>query len=58
VASSSQFQDTLELAKQDRTNGTVVKVAGPLKRSQLAQRKGNFVLSIRADGSFHLWQLP
>jgi hypothetical protein len=45
-------------SKQDRTNRTIVKVAGALKRSQLASRKGNFVLSIRDDGSFHLRQLP
>jgi hypothetical protein len=68
VASSSQFQDTLELAKGAhytivldehlRTNHTVVKIAGAVKRSQLASRKGNFMLSIRDDGSFHLRQLP
>jgi hypothetical protein len=44
--------------KQDRTNHTVLKVAGAVKRSQLASRKGNFMLSIRDDGSFHLRQLP
>jgi hypothetical protein len=29
-------------SKQDRTNHTVVKIAGAVKRSQLASRKGQF----------------
>jgi len=45
-------------SKPDRTNQTVAKIAGALTRSQLASRKGNFVLKIRDDGSFHLRQLP
>jgi len=45
-------------SKPDRANQTVAKIAGALIRSQLASRKGNFVLRIRDDGSFHLRQLP
>jgi hypothetical protein len=45
-------------SKPDRTNQTVSKITGALMRSQLASRKGNFVLKIRDDGSFHLRQLP
>jgi len=41
-------------SKQDRTNQTVVKIAGALMPSQLASRKGNFVLKSHDDGSFHL----
>jgi hypothetical protein len=43
--------------RQDRTNQTVVKIAGALRRSQLATRKGNFLLRVLDDGSFHLRQL-
>jgi hypothetical protein len=39
------------------TNGTVVKIAGALRRSDLATRKGNFLLRVLDDGSFHLRQL-
>jgi len=49
-----KFIDT----KQDRTNQTVVKIAKALTRSELASLKGNFVLTIHDDGSFHLRQLP
>ncbi len=49
-----QFVDS----RKERTNETVRKVAGALRRSQLASRKGNFVLKIHDDGSFHLRQLP
>jgi hypothetical protein len=45
-------------SKPDRTNQTVVKIAGAVRRSQLASRKGNFILRVRDDGSFHLRQLP
>jgi hypothetical protein len=48
-----KFIDT----KQDRTNQTVIKIAGALRRSELATRKGNFYLRILDDGSFHLRQL-
>ena len=49
-----RFIDT----KPDRTNHTVAKIAGAVKRSQLASRKGNFLLKVHDDGSFHLRQLP
>jgi hypothetical protein len=39
-------------------NETVVKIVGALQRSGVALRKGNFVLTIREDGAFHLRQLP
>lgn len=43
--------------KPDRTNQTVAKIAGALRRSELATRKGNFFLKVMDDGSFHLRQL-
>lgn len=43
--------------KQDRTNTTVQKISGAIRRSKLATLKGNFLLIIRDDGSFHLEQL-
>jgi hypothetical protein len=43
--------------RQDRANETVVKIANALRRSKLATRKGNFLLRINYDGSFHLEQL-
>jgi len=43
--------------KQDPTNEAVRIISGPIRRSQLAFRKGNFLLRIRGDGSFHLLQL-
>ena len=43
--------------KQDRTNATVQKISGAIRRSKLATLKGNFLLTIRDDGSFHLEQL-
>ena len=49
-----QFIDS----RADRTNTTVQKIANALRRSRLASRKGNFVLKIHDDGSFHLRQLP
>ncbi|MBV8842952.1 MAG: hypothetical protein JO307_09085 [Bryobacterales bacterium] len=49
-----KFIDT----KPDRSNQTVAKIAGAIMRSQLASRKGNFILRVRDDGSFHLRQLP
>ena len=44
-------------AKPDRGNQTVNKIASAIRRSQLATRKGNFLLTIHDDGSFHLRQL-
>lgn len=43
--------------KADRTNQTVLKIADAIRRSRLATRKGNFLLAVRDDGSFHLRQL-
>jgi hypothetical protein len=43
--------------RPDRTNETVAKIAGALRRSELATRKGNFFLKVLDDGSFHLRQL-
>jgi hypothetical protein len=43
--------------KPDRTNETVRKISGAVRRSQLGTRKGNFRLKIRDNGSFHLEQL-
>ncbi len=43
--------------KPDRTNATVRKISAAVRRSQLGSRKGNFLLQIRDDGSFHLRQL-
>jgi hypothetical protein len=45
-------------AKPDRANQTVVKIAGAVRRSQLASRMGNFLLTVHDDGSFHLRQFP
>ncbi len=44
-------------SRPDRTNQTVAKISGAIRRSQLATRKGNFLLTIHDDGSFHLRQL-
>ena len=41
----------------DRTNDTVRKISGAVRRSQLGTRKGNFWLKVRDNGSFHLEQL-
>ena len=41
----------------DRTNETVRKISGAVRRSQLATRKGNFCLKVRDNGSFHLEQI-
>jgi hypothetical protein len=42
--------------KPDRTNETVQKISAAVRRSQIGTRKGNFVLKIRDNGSFHLEQ--
>jgi hypothetical protein len=43
--------------RTDRTNDTVRKISAAVRRSQMATRKGNFLLKIRDNGSFHLEQL-
>lgn len=43
--------------KPDRTNDTVRKISGAVRRSQIGTRKGNFWLEVRDNGSFHLEQL-
>ena len=43
--------------KTDRTNETVRKISNAIRRSQMGTRRGNFVLKIRDNGSFHLEQL-
>ena len=41
----------------DRTNETVRKISQAVRRSQIATHKGNFLLKVRDNGSFHLQQL-
>jgi hypothetical protein len=41
----------------DRTNETVRKISDAVRRSKLATTRGNFLLKIRDNGSFHLEQL-
>jgi hypothetical protein len=43
--------------KPDRTNQTVQKISKAVRRSQIGRIRGNFLLKIRDDGSFHLQQL-
>ncbi len=43
--------------KPDRTNDTVRKISGAVRRSQLARTRGNFLLRVRDNGTFHLQQL-
>jgi hypothetical protein len=43
--------------KADRTNETVHKISDAVRRSQLGNRRGNFLLKIKDNGSFHLQQL-
>lgn len=38
-------------------NETVRKISSAVRRSQLGTRKGNFLLKVRDNGSFHLQQL-
>lgn len=42
--------------QSDRTNETVRKISAAVRWSQIGTRKGNFVLRIRDNGSFHLEQ--
>src|SRR5262245_44416066 len=42
---------------RDRANETVRKISGAVRRSGLAWKRGNFLLQVRDDGSFHLRQL-
>lgn len=44
-------------SRVDRTNETVRKISNAVRRSGLARHKGNFLLEVRDDGSFHLQQL-
>ena len=41
----------------NRTNETVRKISNAVRRSELATRKGNFLLKVRDNGTFHLQQL-
>jgi hypothetical protein len=43
--------------KAERTNETVRKISNAVRRSKLATTKGNFLLKIRENGSYHLEQL-
>jgi hypothetical protein len=43
--------------RPDRTNQTVQKISKAVWRSQIGRIRGNFLLKIRDDGSFHLQQL-
>jgi hypothetical protein len=43
--------------KSSRTNETVQKISNAVRRSQIGTRRGNFLLKIRDDGSYHLQQL-
>jgi hypothetical protein len=43
--------------KPDRTNDTVRKVSGAVRRSQIGRLRGNFLLKVRDNGTFHLQQL-
>ena len=43
--------------RPDRSNAMVRKISSAVRRSMLATRKGNFLLKVRDNGSFHLQQL-
>jgi hypothetical protein len=43
--------------KADRTNDTVRKISGAVRRSKIGTLRGNFLLSVRDNGSFDLKQL-
>ena len=43
--------------KTTRTNETVKKISSAVRRSQIGTRRGNFLLKILDDGSYHLTQL-
>lgn len=44
-------------SKPDRTNLTVRKVSGAIRRSQMARKRGNFLLKVHDDGRFVLESL-
>ena len=43
--------------KSNRTNETVQKISDAVRRSQIGTRRGNFLLRILDNGSYHLRQL-
>ena len=43
--------------RRDRTNETVKKISGAVRRSRIAARKGNFLLEVRDSGAYFLRQL-
>ena len=43
--------------KSNRTNETVQKISNAVRRSQIGTRRGNFLLRILDNGSYHLQQL-
>jgi hypothetical protein len=43
--------------KPDRTNDTVRKISGAVRRSQIGRIRGNFLLKVRDNGTFRLQQL-
>ena len=43
--------------KSTRTNETVQKISNAVRRSQIGTRRGNFLLKISDNGSYHLQQL-
>jgi hypothetical protein len=43
--------------KTDRTNDTVRKISGAVRRSGIGTKRGNFLLRVRDDGGFHMEQL-
>ena len=43
--------------KSSRTNETVQKISNAVRRSQIGTRRGNFLLKILDNGSYHLQQL-
>jgi len=48
-----KFLDTLAT----RSNDTVRKISAAVRRSEIGSRRGNFLLQVRDNGSFHLKQL-
>ncbi|MBV8817185.1 MAG: hypothetical protein JO022_02440 [Acidobacteriaceae bacterium] len=44
-------------SKPDRTNETVRKISGAVRRSRIGTLRGNFLLKVRDNGSYRLQQL-
>lgn len=44
-------------SKPDRTNETVRKISGAVRRSGIGTRRGNFLLRIHDNGLYHMQQL-